>query len=158
MDLFNAAAGDRDGVFYGAVVTRAKPPSLAGALEIGIDPVSQAQHALYYNLSRLASGYAFPAPDGEYEYKLREAFGEAPGNEANDGIVPTLSQPWGRCIAVAQADHLDIIGHYTGEKGDLPDERHYDWLTTRSDFRTPQFVEVCTRIVDFLGEAEEARG
>jgi hypothetical protein len=157
MDLFNAAAGNRDGVSYGAVVTRAQPPNPASALEIGIDPVSQAQHGLYYSLSRLASGYEFPAPDAEYEEKLREAFGEIPDADANDGIVPTLSQPWGRCIAVAQADHLDIIGHYAGDESDSPDERHYDWLTTCSRFRTPQFTDVCTRIVNFLAEAEEAR-
>lgn len=156
MDLFNAASGDRDGVSYGSVVTRARPPSLSTALEIGINPVEQAQHSLYYSLSRLASGYEFPAPNAEHEKRLRERFGDIPDADANDGIVPTLSQPWGRCIAVAQADHLDVIGHYAGDARDGPDERHYDWLITRSQFCAPQFTDVWQRVVRFLGEAEHA--
>ena len=81
---------------------------------------------------------------------LRKAFGEVPDSAANDGIVPTLSQPWGRCIAAARADHLDIIGHHGG--GD--DEDHYDWLMTRSNFRREQFDDVWQGVADFLVESE----
>jgi hypothetical protein len=123
-------------------------------LEIGVDPVNQAQYVMYYSLSRLAAGYQYAAPDGEHERTFREAFGEVPDADANDGIVPTLSQPWGRCVAAASADHLDIIGHYAGEPSDRPDERHYDWLTTHSRFRTKQFRDVWRRVVRFLAEAE----
>ena len=49
---------------------------------------------------------------------LRKQFGEVIDSDDNDGIVPTLSQPWGKCIAVAQADHLDIIGHHGGSEDD----------------------------------------
>jgi len=155
MDLFNAAAGDRDGVYYGSVVTRARPPGLEASLEIGFDPIDQAQHAFYYSLSRLASGYEFPAPHGEYQRAFQNAFDEVPDAGANDGIVPTLSQPWGRCIAVAQADHLDIIGHHAADPDDPPDEHHYDWLTTRSGFRSRHFEDVWRRVVGFMAEAEE---
>ncbi|TFH22910.1 MAG: triacylglycerol lipase [Myxococcales bacterium] len=160
MDLFNAAAGNRAGVLYGSVVTRARAPGLATVYEIGVDPVDQAQHAIYYSLSRLATGHDFPPLDGEQARVLAEAFGEAfdddPGDDASDGIVPTVSQPWGRVVAAARADHLDIIGHYAGDARDGPDERHYDWLTTRSHFRAPQFRDVWQRIVSFLAEAEAA--
>lgn len=154
MDLFNAAAGERDGVLYGSVVTCARRPNWTTLLEIGVDPVNQAQYVMYYSLSRLAAGYQYAAPDGEHERTFREAFGEVPDADANDGIVPTLSQPWGRCVAAASADHLDIIGHYAGEPSDRPDERHYDWLTTHSRFRTKQFRDVWRRVVRFLAEAE----
>jgi hypothetical protein len=77
-----------------------------------------------------------------------------PDSSANDGIVPTLSQPWGHCISVSQADHLDIIGHY---RDDDDSEPHYDWLTTRSDFRTPDFDDVWRRVVAFMADAEAAR-
>jgi hypothetical protein len=154
LDLFNAAAGDREGVRYGSVVTRARPPSLATSLEIGLDAVDQAQQAFYYSLSRLAAGHQFPAPGSEYKKALRHRFGEIPDSSANDGIVPTLSQPWGHCISVSQADHLDIIGHY---RDDDDNEPHYDWLTTRSDFRTPDFDDVWRRVVAFMADAEAAR-
>jgi hypothetical protein len=37
--------------------------------------------------------------------------GEVPGVQDNDGVVPTLSQPWGRVVALLEADHLDVVGH-----------------------------------------------
>lgn len=151
LDLFNAAAGNRDGVAYGSVVTRSRPPSVETTLEIGLNPVDQAQQAFYYSLSRLAAGHTFPAPAAEYEKAMRHSLGEIPDSSASDGIVPTLSQPWGQCIAVAQADHLDIIGHY---RDDDDGGRHYDWLTTHSNFRSAQFHDVWASVAGFMADAE----
>ena len=50
-------------------------------------------------------------------------------------------------------DHLDIIGHY---RDDEDSERHFDWLTTRSDFRTADFDDVWRRVVAFMVDAEAA--
>jgi len=155
MDVFNATVSDRDSVAYGSVVTRARPPGLDTSLEIGFDLVDQAQQAFYYSLSRLASGYEFPQPNAQYQKQLAKCLGEVPDSDADDGIVPTLSQPWGRCIAVAQADHLDIIGHH-GSAEDDPQKR-YDWLATRSNFRTPQFEIVWRKVVAFMAEAERGK-
>ena len=152
MDLFNASAGDRDSVSYGSVVTRARPPGLDTSLEIGFDLPEQAQQPFYYSLSRLAVGYEFPPPDAQYKKQLRKRFGKVPDSDANDGIVPTLSQPWGHCIAVAQADHLDIIGHHGG--GEDETRKHYDWLTTHSNFQTVQFEEVWRDVVNFIAQSE----
>lgn len=154
MDIFNAAAGDREDVLYGSVVTKAHRPGLSTSLEIGLDPSAQAQHAFYYSLSRLARGYQFPAPKGETRRALHAAFGETPDSTDNDGIVPTLSQPWGRCIASAQADHLDIIGHYSDDNPPEGSDRLYDWLSTRSNFRTPDFLDVWQKVVESVIEAE----
>jgi triacylglycerol lipase len=154
MDIFNAAAGDRGGVLYGSVVTRAHRPGLSSVIDIGLDPTAQAQHAFYYSLSRLASGYSFPSLRGEFKRSFQQTFGEAPDSTDNDGIVPTLSQPWGRCIALAQADHLDIIGHYSDDNPSSGDDKQYDWLSTRSNFNTPDFREVWQRVTEFLAEAE----
>ncbi|MCB1843158.1 MAG: hypothetical protein KDI09_09375, partial [Halioglobus sp.] len=152
MDLFNALAVDREGVAYGSVITQARPPSLDTSLEIGFDFVEQAQQALYYSLSKLAAGYRFPLPNPKYRRQLEKGFGAVPDSDANDGIVPTLSQPWGDCIAVAQADHLDIIGHHGGSETDV--QRHFDWLTTHSEFRSQQFMGVWQSVVDFIARAE----
>lgn len=151
MDVFNAAAGDRRGVHYGSVVTMARSPSLASVREIGFDPTEQLQHGLYAALSRLAAGYAYPTPSPEHAGEMSRALGSASDPDSNDGIVPTLSQPWGRLIAVALADHLDIIGHY----GDhAPLDRHYDWLTTQSGFHVGEFERVWTSVAAFLRDAE----
>jgi triacylglycerol lipase len=150
LDLFNAAAGDRDGVLYGSVVTCARRPDLTGYLDAGFDPVDQAQHALYHSLARLSSSHALQELSLEHQDALREGFGELPEQIDNDGIVPTLSQPWGRCVAMARADHLDIIGHFRDEHDAL---HPYDWLTTRSDFRSQEFHDVWQRVAEFLAEA-----
>jgi hypothetical protein len=155
MDLFNALAVDRAGVAYGSVVTQARPPDLDTTLEIGFDLIDQAQQAFYYSLSRLSVGYDFPLPGAAFRKQLRKQFKQLPTADACDGIVPTLSQPWGECIAAAQADHLDIIGHYGGSMDDS--FKHYDWLTTRSEFRTEQFEDVWRKVVDFMVQAEGAR-
>lgn len=155
MDLFNALAVDRDSVAYGSVVTQARPPDLDTTLDIGFDLIDQAQQAFYYSLSRLSVGYDFPLPGASFRKQLRKQFRQLPTADACDGIVPTLSQPWGECIAAAQADHLDIIGHYGGSTSDS--FKHYDWLTTRSEFRTEQFEDVWRKVVDFMVRAESAR-
>lgn len=156
MDLFNAVAGDRDSVSYGAVVTRARPAGLDTSCEIGFDLVDQAQQAFYYSLSKLAVGHELPPPNAQFTKQMRKQLGELPDSDACDGIVPTLSQPWGHCIAVAQADHLDIIGHHGGDQDDP--ERHFDWLATRSLFRAPEFEEVWGKVVAFIAKSEMERG
>jgi len=72
MDLFNAAAGNREGVLYGSVVTRARAPEVANLLEIGAKPADQAQHAIYFALSHLATGYDYPEPDAQARRALIE--------------------------------------------------------------------------------------
>src|SRR5262249_38263224 len=65
---------------------------------------------------------------------LRTAFGTLPDAAANDGMVPTRSQPWGEVIAAVRADHLDVVGHFGDPAHDPP---HIDWITTGSGF-TPE--------------------
>lgn len=151
MDLFNASAGNRDSVRYGSVVTKAQTPGLSTSMEIGLNAADQAQHALYYSLSRLATGYEFHPPNEKFRRALKARFGELPDSSANDGIVPTLSQPWGECIAIAFADHLDIIGHFHDDTGT---EHHYDWLTTHSNFRETDFNDVWRRVTAFIASSE----
>lgn len=152
-DLFNAAAGDRDSVRYASVVTRARAPHLDALLEIGLQPTDQAQWGLYYSLSRLAAGEQPIALSQAHRTVLKKQYGEVPGPTANDGIVPTLSQPWGECIAAVQADHLDIIGHHAQSAGD--EERHYDWLVTQSGFHEADFEDVWRSVATFILAAED---
>ena len=43
---------------------------------------------------------------------LRRTYRAIPSPDANDGIVPTLSQAWGHVVHAAVADHLDVLGHF----------------------------------------------
>jgi triacylglycerol esterase/lipase EstA (alpha/beta hydrolase family) len=150
MEVFNATTRDRPGVRYGSVVTRAHPPGMRSTLAAGLDPSAQATHALYQALYRLASrtprGRISPLAAAQAR-RLRRAYGTLPGPGANDGIVPTRSQPWGDVIHAAQADHLDVIGHFY-DRADPP--RHADWLTTGSGFDAEHFEAVWADVVGYV--------
>ncbi len=150
MEVFNATTRDRPGVRYGSVVTRARPPGVRSTLAAGLDPSAQATHALYQALYRLASrtprGRVPTLPPAQAR-RLRKAYGTLPGPGANDGIVPTRSQPWGDLIHAAQADHLDVIGHFR-DRAKPP--RHTDWLTTGSGFDAEHFEALWADVTGYV--------
>lgn len=150
MDVFNLTVGDRPGVRYGSVVTRARPPDLKGRLEGGLSVYAQATQSIYRVLHRRVSVHQPtllpPVPPGAAP-RLLERFGRLPGGESNDGIVPTRSQLWGELIDAAQGDHHDVIGHFDAPRHDPP---HMDWLSTGSRFSRADFDRVWTNVLDFL--------
>jgi hypothetical protein len=129
-------------VQYACVVTSARPPGPTSALAAGFDPSAQATHALYQALYRLAARTA-TAPAVRLApaqaAALRAAYGALPGANANDGVVPTLSQVWGEVLYAARADHLDVLGHF-----DHPDHvpPHFDWLATGTGFDRLGFLDL----------------
>ena len=150
LELFNATTRDRPGVRYGSVVTRARPPGVRSTLAAGLDPSAQATHALYQALYRLVSRTPrgqVPALAPAQARWLRRAYGTLPGPGANDGIVPTRSQPWGDLIHAAQADHLDVIGHFR-DRAKPP--RHTDWLTTGSGFDAEHFEALWADVAGYV--------
>jgi len=78
---------------------------------------------------------------------LRRAYGELPSPDANDGLVPTLSQAWGRVIHAAVADHLDVLGHFRDATHAPP---HVDWLVTGSGFTRRRFEALWADVAKFL--------
>jgi hypothetical protein len=66
---------------------------------------------------------------------------------ANDGMVPVLSQVWGRVLGVYTADHLDIIGFFE-QPGFTPP--HRDWLFSGTSFQRRDFEEMCAVITAFF--------
>jgi triacylglycerol lipase len=156
MDVFNATAPDRPGVRYGSVVTRARRPGLGTALAAGLDPSAQATHAIYAALYQVAArgrrGF-LPAPAPAQAAALRSAWGAVPGPKANDGLVPTLSQPWGEVIHAADADHHDVLGHFADASRRPP---HFDWLASGSRFDRAGFEAAWTAVARFVA-ARSAR-
>jgi pimeloyl-ACP methyl ester carboxylesterase len=135
---------------YGAVVTQARPPSLRSTVDVGLSPTGQAMYALYRGLHQLAG--SMEAEDFEplseaTRQKLIAAYGTLPTSRSNDSIVPTLSQAWGEVIHATWADHLDVIGHFSGP--DLT-PRHYDWLSTQTHFTIQKFESLWNDIADFV--------
>lgn len=158
MDLFNASVGDREGIRYGAVITRAARPGLRSALQMGLDPYSQASHVLYQGLHRLAGNLERalrPTLEEEQRAALAGELGQLPEADDNDGIIPTWSQLRGEIVAAVCADHLDLIGHFDDPSHQPP---HFDWLVTNSGFRRRQFEALWRRTLDFCLEERHEPG
>lgn len=155
MELFHATTRDRPGVRYGSVITRAPRPTLRTRLASGFSPYAQLTHTLFTVLYGRAG--KFPKRpfhlDPAHAEALRKGYGIVPARDESDGIVPTLSQPYGQLLATLNADHLDGIGHFEG-----PDEKppHYDWLTSGAGFDRQGFEDAWTRVVSFLVDAAAA--
>jgi triacylglycerol esterase/lipase EstA (alpha/beta hydrolase family) len=149
MEVFNACTRARAGVRAGSVVTLGHPPSIASTLAVGLDPAAQATLAVYAALHRLARlpPDRVPLVEDAQADVLRTAFGTLPDAAANDGMVPTRSQPWGEVIAAVQADHLDVVGHFGDPAHDPP---HIDWITTGSGCTTTRFEALWAAVVDFM--------
>ena len=163
MEGFNRETPDQPNVRYGSVITGAPPPSLKGLLQVVtgkehpglgdmvslrmMDPEPQVNYGAYSFLYKKSAPEApelrTPEPTAAQDQALRGVFGEG-YRSRSDGIAPTRSQVWGQVIAVAVADHLDIIGHF-----DEPPE-YVSWLKSGSHFRSPQFQGVWNRVLDFM--------
>ena len=122
MDLFQAGVEDRGGVTYQATCSAAPAPTARGFARSLPSPWKTVSSAIFTTLYGISSRHddrypcAPPAIDAESHATLRAAFGEVPGNRANDGVVPTLSQVWGRVVWAGHADHLDVLGHFPGAR------------------------------------------
>ena len=149
MEVFDACARPRPGVRAGSVVTRAQPAGVGSRLAVGLDPTGQATYAIYaalYRLARLPSDRV-PTARRRAGRRAARAFGTLPDAAANDGMVPTRSQPWGEVIHAVRADHLDVVGHFGDPAHDPP---HIDWITTGSGCNIARFEELWSAVVDFM--------
>jgi hypothetical protein len=152
MEPFNASTGDRPGVRYGCVVTRARPPGLTSFLRAGIGPYDHATHALYVALYRLASRTPLDrvrAPP-QVIAALSRAFRVRVDRRANDGMVPTLSQVHGEVTRAVWADHHDVIGHFDHPTHVPP---HFDWVASGTGFTRGRFEAVWREVAAFVATA-----
>jgi triacylglycerol esterase/lipase EstA (alpha/beta hydrolase family) len=150
MDIFNAAVEDNPSIRYGCVVTRTPPPGPVKVAASLLSPVRALSAALFTTLyvgaSRPSSVYPSPTPVPEVQEYLEQRFGEPVQPSFNDGLVPTLSQLWGDIVWAGTADHLDILGHFQGDK----DLKHTDWQVSGAGFDEPDFDEAMDAITDYL--------
>lgn len=158
MEVFNASVRRRPGIGYGTVVGRAPPPSFSARLHAGLNPAAQVTHTLYgllYRLLERGSGRVSARLAPAQARALRRTYGAMPAPGANDGLVPTISQAWGKIIHVTVADHLDVLGHFRDVERDPP---HIDWLFSGSGFDRGRFEALWTDVARFLiADAAEGR-
>lgn len=108
----NMGADDRNCF---SIITRAPKPdpeAIIHSREKAIEaPTALMYLVLWTVTARFPSNRNFRQIPPSALKKLGVPENEKPDRHDNDGIVPTLSQPWGKIIALVQADHLDVIGH-----------------------------------------------
>ena len=116
-NLFDAAVTDRDGIDYGCVVAGVRKPRTTLTPRSLLDPGDAALRALFRVLYLLTARqhprYPYPQPGRAVQRRLDRDLGFAVTTATNDGVVPTLSQLHGRLLYAANADHLDVVGHFT---------------------------------------------
>jgi triacylglycerol lipase len=139
IDLFAAAVADHVGIDYSCVVAGVPKPREEFKLKALMDPEYLALRGLFRFLHALTARphphYPYPVPGKATQRRLDRGLGFKATPGTSDGIVPTLSQVYGRVLHVARADHLDVVGHYTLASG-----RTGDWLPSGAGF-TPEAFE-----------------
>jgi hypothetical protein len=120
MDLFQAGVEDRPGVVYQCACAQAPPPTPTRFAKSFGGPWKAISTAIFTTMYGITARYneSYPCAAAEAgeaaDAVLRRAFGRAPGARGNDGVVPVLSQVWGRVVWAGYADHLDVLGHFPG--------------------------------------------
>lgn len=152
IELFNGSAPMRDNVRYGCVVAHAARPTLAGRMRAGAGSYRQASYTLFSWLHPRAGDGADrwqPTLTAAQTAALESAYGELPAPDDNDGMVPVYSQVWGDVIHATRGDHLDVIGHFDGERLTPP---HHDWLSTGTLFDAAAFDTLWDSVARFIAK------
>ena len=149
MDIFNAGVENNPNLRYGSVVTRMPPPGPVRLLKNLRSPINALSAAvfstLYVAAGRTSKVYPPPGPAPEVREYLEQKLGRKLDNTLNDGLVPTASMIWGDVLWAGTADHLDVLGHFHGDR----DSSHTDWLVSGAGFREDDFEEVMDAVAEF---------
>jgi hypothetical protein len=153
LDLFNAAASNNDSVRYASVINCApRWPILNGIKDIKsiYSPVTMGLFSLSYLMNRrVPKEYPYPEPEQHLMVRIEKAVGFTPTAGSNDGVVPLFSQIWGDVIHVCLADHLDVVGQFTGAGGD---PTYAGWFQSGSGFGEREFRNLWGSVADFIGQ------
>lgn len=153
-DLLNACTLDPP-LAYASVVTCAEPPRFRLWLRTITNLYAQIMYPLYWLLHRLSreKDDALREKLSEQQLLALDAKLERPATgRDSDGIVPVLSQVWGRVLHVTRGDHLDVVGQY----GALGEETWGgDWLPSGSGFDAARFEALWSDIAAFIAEQSE---
>lgn len=155
-DLLNAGTGDPADLRYGSVVTCARPFGAGGFLAHRHNIYAHALHVAYgLSYSTLArGGTECVAPLLEQQARdITRALGRELSPSDNDGVVPSLSQVWGKVLHVAKADHLDVVGHFEPSKHGAP---RADFIPSASGFNEARFSTLWRDVARFIGQRERA--
>ncbi len=154
MDLFNSVVRDRENVEYISFVSASPRPNLRKFMirpRNLYQPLTHAVYALSHTLTgRVHRQYPYPTPSDADGKRLREQLPFPVDARTNDGVVPALSQIWGRLGGVVLGDHLDVVGQFQQEWGE---KVYTTWLHSGSGFDDRSFRSLWQDIADAVAAA-----
>lgn len=150
IDLFNAAVLDRSDVDYVSYVTAAPPPGTPPLPGVSPSSFYASTTFLVFSLihrltARESRQYPYPSPHAEMADDIQTQLPFSLTQRTNDGVVPTLSQVWGRLGGVILGDHLDVTGQFSHAEGN---GRFEGWLHSRAGFDEARFQRLWTSIAN----------
>ncbi len=158
-DLLNACTLDPP-LAYGSVVTCAAPPRFRVLLHFAVNLYAQFMYPLYWVLHRLSrqkdDALRQQLAPSQLE-TLDAGLGRPAGASDSDGVVPVLSQVWGRVLHIARGDHLDVVGQYGArgeESADPGGNKSWggDWIPSNSGFDAAAFAALWGDVAAFIAE------
>lgn len=155
MDLFNAAVTDRRGVEYVSFITGAPPPSRRLLVPHRGDIYRSLTHLVYTICYQITAKehrhYPYPRPPAGILASAQDALGLTLDAATNDGVVPTLSQFWGKLGGAYCADHMDVVGHFQH----VSSGRSYQtWMMSGSGFNDARFATIWKDIGETVAKSQ----
>ncbi len=151
MDLFNASTEGDPRVRFGCVASAAPTPRSMRLARRIRSPYAAFTAAIYSTLYQFASKvpdvYPYARPSERELALLRSGIDHDIVDTTNDGIVPTLSMLHGELIWAGEADHLDVLGHFTDDEATK--SPHRDWITSGARFSRKRFHALLDAIAKF---------
>lgn len=153
-DLLNACTLDPP-LAYGSVVTCAAAPRFKTWLRTMANFYTQLMYPLYWLLHRLSrepNDELCSQLSASQKSAIDSGLGRPATGQDSDGVVPVLSQAWGKVLHVAHGDHLDVVGQY----GALGDAWGGDWIPSESGFDSAAFQALWEDVAEFIATASRA--
>jgi hypothetical protein len=158
MNMGDALLLNREDVRYGSIITGTNEPTcMITTGDFLMWWTTAFFRVARFLVSRKNEDYAYITEDLEKEMRKfycqdridNPEVGELEINdETSDGIVPTLSQPYGEILGVFASDHLDCVGHFPHyrENGDAVS----GWVRSGAGFNEERHELLWTRVADFI--------
>ncbi|MDJ0763603.1 MAG: hypothetical protein QNJ97_11515 [Myxococcota bacterium] len=155
MHIFNAAVNHRPNVSYRCVIAATAPPQplqWRTFKSVELAAMTFLYTLLYKLTAREHRQYPYPSMAEKIADEIASELPFEFTSETNDGIVPTMSQVSGELLDVVIADHLDIVGQFTGAGG----KSRSDWLPSGSGFDEERFANVWEKIGGAIVESSKS--
>jgi len=160
MDVFQAGVADRPGLRYQSVASFAPRGGVRGIIAAISSPWSVVSAAIFTTLYNITAHqdprYPCQATEGDVPRRVRAMLGELPPETENDGVVPLYSQIWGDLIWIGRGDHLDLVGHFPGNRRAKHSAPHVDWMRSGAGFDETRFDTVMDRVFGGMLVGEES--